>query len=381
MSDSELGNSELGRFQLGDTGLSGPPDFTVIVTNSFTVSQVIILANHIITVSITNSASVSQLVFVNSPVIVSVSNQAYVQQFIVITNATFIVSVSNSALISQAINARNGIFRVALTNTINVAQNIIIRDVIVIVSLANSLNATQRINSEYRLPVTNSANVTQIFDHTRFINQAFSNEMTLADTFEVERNVNLILRDTPTLLDSYTFTGSIERDLENIEILTDIFRAAILIGPGGLPHPIVTGIPVLSSTQTLIESKSLTSPSSIILPAAEFGDTFAPKLQNTLKKTVTGKIYTYIKTNQASKISLTFTIGLKKALELQVFLKTNDFKSFYTLSLWNGEIWSVKIISSDINSALTTLSHEGRWQGGEIDKMSVTVDFEGVKLL
>ncbi len=438
MDDSQLGNSELGDFQLGDVQGSIPPSFEVTVENTLDVSQTLLI-NLIKNVSITNTSDISQLVFlpsifvvsisntlnisqtiamnkaltthitntlnishlpfVNSPRVLSVSNQGVLNQIINVTNATFTVIVSNSLTIDHFIIARQGIFIVSINNTANISQNIIIRDRIFIVSITQNLDILSRINLTYKTSVTTTADILQSINNYKELVRNMVQMVSVTNTFTNNRDITRNLENhlnISNVLDKSGTTWNFQ--LSDYITLTDVFRVAILVddsgytptfpaGPGIPPviiprHPVVTGVPLLARNKTTIESNI----GSIILPTPELGDIFTPKVVVNIKKTVSGKIYTYIKTNPADKFTLTWVLGLYKALELQAYLKANiqspNYKtSFFTLYLWNGEIWKAKMVSNDI-----PITFESRWQNSEnnlseLEKVTVSIQFEGTKQL
>lgn len=438
MDNAQLGNSELGNFQLGDGGSSTPPDFEVTVentltasgtlatnvqknltlTNTLTVAQDIFLPtifvvslantltasqtianNKVISRNITNTSDVSHLVFVNSPRVLSVSSQAYLVQTINGVNATFVVSVTNSLSAYQIINARQGIYTVSITNTLSASQAIIIRDRIVIVTIENTLTVRQRINMAYPIFLMNTLTVAQtIASHKELVRNVVQ-IVSVSNIYTPSKDITRNLADHLQISNIYSKAGSVwSRNLSDFLVLTDVFRTSILVdesgytptypaGPGVPPvvipkHPVSTGTPLLSRNKTTIESPVGT----IILPAPELGDSFSPKVTVNVKKTVTGKIYTYVKTNLNDKFIFSWVLGLYKALELKAYIDanvndSNFYKNYYTLYLWNGEIWKAKIISVEI-----PLTFESVWQNSgnnnaELEKVTVSIQFEGSKIL
>lgn len=384
----------------------------VSVTNTLTVNQIIENWRNVSvintadtdqtiynwrSIAITNTAYISHYAFVNSPRVVSVSNQGYIAQTYELIKATFYVSVANTLDANQYISARQGLYKFNIVSSANISSNFIPRDLTFSFSLTQNLNVTQKINLEIDITVISTADISQTYKFENDKN--LFDRQNLTNTFSFSHETYQLISDVNILTNTYTHSGTYERDISQIQILKDIYRQVIVVsdsgysydpypvGPGQppiviLPHPVVSGTPVVSATQTILESSQAT----VILPAAEYGDTFAAKVETTVKKTMTGKIFTYNKTNEFDKFTLTWVLGLKKALELASVIEQNiqtglGVFNFYVLTLWNGEIWYTKIVSTNI-----PITHEGRWQNSdnnnsEIEKMNVSIDFEGYRLL
>ena len=379
--------------------VNAPHVDALAVTSTANVSQSITVIREK-SVSVINTAFVDHLFFVNSPRVVSVTNQLFVAHTVNGVNATFYVSITHSMNATQRVYGRPGLFRVSVTSTANISSQFVRRDIIVLISVSSTANVHHRLNSEYRLSVISTANIAQTFGHLRLIAlQTIDDALILTDVFSPSRQSVHILTDILTITQTFVRSGSYERDLTDVLNLRDEFKSVIVtsdsgyiydpypVGPGQPPriippHPVVTGTPVVSAKETIIDSPGGT----VILPAAEFGDTFAAKIQNNVKKSMTGKIYTYIRTQPVDKFTLTWVLGLKKALELASVIQNNNdnFNSpfnYYTLTLWNGQIWSAKVVSTTI-----PLTHDGRWQNSdnnnsEIEQITVSIDFEGTQLL
>jgi hypothetical protein len=354
--------------------------FTVNVTNSFSVSQ----SNshtfvHGYTVSVNSHASAHQLFKIISPLTVSVTNSIRVTQTVVGINATFYVTAHNTAHVTQINNARNATTTIVMAHTASVHQNFIRRDLIFIVTVSNTLSAKQRINKEYDVFVITTGSVTQNFAHLRSVSKNIVQIVSLTDTYSYTRSPDFVLEDPQTLIESYIQTGSFGRSMIDQLIVKDVYRSAILSNYQVPPN--VTGTTTLSTTTMTIESTT----GIIVLPAPEYGDTFGAKVVNTIKKSMTGRIYTYVKTNPATKFTLTWILSFAKGLEFRAFFidginSPNLPTNLYTLYLWNGEIWQAKLISSTLPQ-----TRDGRWQNSDStpsdnERMTVTATFEGVQV-
>jgi len=355
--------------------------FTVDVTNTLTASQ----SNSIVFVRgflvfVNNTASANQAFKILSPLVVTVTNSALVSQVVVGVNATFYVTASGTANVTQIAFGKNSTFTIVIDSTANVHQNFIRRDLTFIVSLGNTFTVRQRINKDYEVRVSSTADITQTSLTKRFTSQIIIQTGILTDIFDYTRSPDFIIEDPQTLLDSYTHSGNYKRNFSHQQTLKDTYRSALVSNFTGQPS--ATGTPIISPTQTTIESLY----GSIILPAAEYGDTFNAKVVNTIKRSMTGKIYTYIRTNASDKFTLTWVLSYAKALEFEAYFKnnlnhTNLATNYYTLGLWNGDIWQAKLISIEMPQTF-----EGRWQNthslkSDVEKVTVTASFEGVQIL
>lgn len=141
-------------------------------------------------------------------------------------------------------------------------------------------------------------------------------------------------------------------------------------------EPVVISVPaayasVIKRGQkiTIISSKK----SVIVLPAPEFGDTESLGNVVNVKRSMNGKVYTYIKTAQWNRVHYDFTITQKKAFEFRQFLLDN-LSEILTIQNWKGQTYVGQFLS---NPSLFT--YTGRYSKSN-EKVTISLDFEGVRV-
>jgi hypothetical protein len=149
-------------------------------------------------------------------------------------------------------------------------------------------------------------------------------------------------------------------------------------GPVRLPI-LVGGVPVIVTrppAQVVKVRRSVTLVSrkgAIALPVAELGDTDATNDVVTVKRTMTGIFYTYVKTTKTRTLNYEFVLDRAKALELRAFVLASQ-SELITLTNWKGEVYAGNLLSNPV-----TLTTAGRYRGAR-EKVTVTLQFEGVRL-
>jgi hypothetical protein len=111
----------------------------------------------------------------------------------------------------------------------------------------------------------------------------------------------------------------------------------------------------------------------IVLPCARLGDSQAYTGTMTLKRTMTGDTYTYVKRSQTSKLKYLFWLGRQKGLEFRDFIISYN-SQLITLLNWKGETW-YGFFSSNPFELVTA----ERWQNAG-ERVDVTIEFEGIKI-
>jgi hypothetical protein len=149
-------------------------------------------------------------------------------------------------------------------------------------------------------------------------------------------------------------------------------------GPVALPL-LVGGVPVVVTqppAQVVKARRSVVLTSkkgAIALPVPELGDTDASNDVVTVKRTMTGIFYTYVKTTKTRTLSYDFVLDRARALELRAFVLASQ-SELITLTNWKGEVYAGNLLSNPV--VLTTA---GRYRGAR-EKVTVSLQFEGVRL-
>ncbi len=127
--------------------------------------------------------------------------------------------------------------------------------------------------------------------------------------------------------------------------------------------------PVASAT-TVLQSATRT----IVLPNPEYNDAENLIAAVSIKRTITGMTYSYVKKSTNRKLKYKFLINQRKAYELRRFLL--DFLgNRITMTNWEGEMWSGFILSDP--SEITSSSRGGVCTG---DLYEYNFEYQGVRV-
>jgi hypothetical protein len=112
---------------------------------------------------------------------------------------------------------------------------------------------------------------------------------------------------------------------------------------------------------------------SIVLPCPLFGDSEANTGSMTIKRSITGQTWTYVKRSRTNTLNYTFNLWSEKWYELRDFiLNYND--QMIRMHNWKGETWLTYLTNNPIEST----ADERQAPRGE--KYTVRLQFEGVKI-
>ena len=292
------------------------------------------------------------------------------------------ISWSSTASVTQNYT-QNKIITVSMTSNVSATQTTTTGSQQVGLSLTNNASATQKFNIERTFTWSSHVSATQIFVSSKNINRTFKDQLTVSELYTKGKSAIHTLSDQLSVVQNFSTAGSVHNTvLYDFQVITNSVPgtgyfgqtggfAAVLIVRDLLTHQAVTGIEVINGLYTTI----LGQDGLITLPAAEFGDSFGPKIKTNVLRSMTGKTYTYVQTNPNDKFSLSFVLGLLKAYELKLFCIANWNNNLY-MQLWDGRQYIARVISENI-----PLTFEGRWQGPEREKVTVTLEFEGQRTL
>ena len=90
---------------------------------------------------------------------------------------------------------------------------------------------------------------------------------------------------------------------------------------------------------------------------------------------MTGLTYTYVRKTHDDVFTLTWKLSLIQAYDLRNVLVAS-FNQYVTIKMWNGQIWSGRVISTNL-----PLTHDARWQGNDQEQLTIVVQFEGNRIL
>jgi len=106
-----------------------------------------------------------------------------------------------------------------------------------------------------------------------------------------------------------------------------------------------------------------------VLPNPVFGDGENIASEMTLRRSMSGLAYTTIKTNDRHKLTYDFILTRKKALELQIFVKTY-YDQNIRLTNHKDEVWLVKLLTDPFQFEINK----------RFERNSISLEFEGERL-
>jgi hypothetical protein len=117
----------------------------------------------------------------------------------------------------------------------------------------------------------------------------------------------------------------------------------------------------------------------IILPDPSFGNTRASESTVQLKRTMTGKLWSYINTSLKERVVFTFTLSRQKDLELQEFVRVYHAAEFWKLTDHNGKEWKVKLAGEPIQrSSVGRINSNDSSTGGESRRVKLIFSAEAL---
>jgi hypothetical protein len=129
-------------------------------------------------------------------------------------------------------------------------------------------------------------------------------------------------------------------------------------------------IPVIIQNLVILKSGDQV----ITLPPPEFNDAEASLSRINIKRAMSGDRRVYKRESLVKRISYSFVLDRKKAIELRDFLLANNSK-IIDMENWKGELWKVLITNSPFQFTETAL-----WQSDWGNKSEITLEFKGARL-
>jgi hypothetical protein len=126
---------------------------------------------------------------------------------------------------------------------------------------------------------------------------------------------------------------------------------------------------------TFISAPSPSNKVTIALPSAQLGDTTATEQDIALQETMTGVVYTYVKSNTRRKLVLTFRLTRMKSLELQAFLRIY-YRAEWKVVLYDNTVWTCKLLNFPVQ--FKTFSRAGGQPGGEMVEVTLELSAKPV---
>jgi len=108
-----------------------------------------------------------------------------------------------------------------------------------------------------------------------------------------------------------------------------------------------------------------------ILPNPKFGDSEKPSHSIDVKQSMNSTLYSYVKSNDRSKLQYTFVLSRMKSLELRAFI-LSYYRALIRLTNHKGEVWDVYFTSNPFELGSGVGASE---PGGT--SVTITLELEG----
>lgn len=255
--------------------------------------------------------------------------------------------------------------RVSFTDTCQVTQTI--RASPIVESVTSTIVVTQRIQ-QLEIEVKDRVHVSQI------ANRKAEFRLSQSITFTEDLVGQKIM--THTLNDLLQFNEQLDRSMVWGRTLTDqiifpdaYYIRATSIDPNPIQVPIAVGTIVSAKTVVLTSGPGR----AIVMPAPQFDDSIGNVIGITIKRTMNGGTYSFVKSSDRQKLIWTFKIAQSKAIELRTWIIAS-ISELIDVTDWKGRVWKARMTTNP-----TTLSADGRF-APEHEYTMVELQFDAVKI-
>jgi hypothetical protein len=278
-----------------------------------------------------------------------------------------------------------------LTQTV-VGSDVFIRsltDTLVLTSTFDLVFGARALSASDTLTLTDSVSVIRVLP-----TKTASNTLSLTDSAVPARLAESFLNLTHSVvgeiyfipLDTFNLLNLTDLATENIVSnlsvesllnLTDQAVANQIVEPNPsstlLLNQLAVGTVLKSKTYILLQAPFEFIQTSIVLPNPLLDDTENLLSNLTLRRSMNGDTYTYVKSSNNRKLKYTFSLDRYKAIELEEFFRAYNAASIKMMN-WKGEIWNVKLLTNPIDFVQVRRAEPGG------DRTDVNLEFEGVKI-
>lgn len=108
---------------------------------------------------------------------------------------------------------------------------------------------------------------------------------------------------------------------------------------------------------------------SIQLPSPNLGDTLNPASEITIRNSMNGVLYSYVKSNGRIEFTWEFNLAKEKAIELEEFIKAYSSENIRVVD-WRERVYLVKLVNLPISFSAMSLN----------ERQQIRLQFEGVRL-
>jgi len=100
----------------------------------------------------------------------------------------------------------------------------------------------------------------------------------------------------------------------------------------------------------------------MVLPNAKLEDMRASQQKIAVRRSMLGRLITYVKSNSRQTHRLSFELSRMKALELEAFV-TIYYRAEWLITLYDGSQWIVQLLANPFEQITT--DRAGGWPGNE----------------
>jgi hypothetical protein len=349
---------------VGTAITGGNDNRRVSVSEAITVTPVAGGANAVQRLNLTQAIQVAYAIGARGPIVTqSITDTIAVAS----TFASRIVAqhnVTSTVVLVDTVTVGLGPKRQTVTSTITVTPTI--RDSPISMSVTSTGTVGQRIQ-ELEPTITSRVTVTPVVNKTT--NVLLTDSLTFVQDVQAPKTMTHTIAETLDLaqvLDRSVVWG---RSLTDTLVFPDrYYIRATSISPDPIVVPVVTGT-IVSSIVVLRSNPA----GAITLPAPKFDDSRANVAGITIRRTMDGGKYSFVKSSDRQKLVWTFKISQAKAIELRDWI-TQSLSEELRITDWLGRVWVARMT---INPP--TLSADGRF-APEVEFTMVELQFDGVKI-
>ncbi len=154
------------------------------------------------------------------------------------------------------------------------------------------------------------------------------------------------------------------------------------VHPANVPAPLTNGVKFnIGQTPKRVPPYCVLQvpEQAITLPAPEFNDSESYSGLFTIRRSMIGGTRTYVHRVNTSKLKYDFVIGVPKSLELENYLLNYNSRVHY-LTNWKGELWYVFITNNPMETVAKSRYSNGEASYDDLEKMLITLEFEGCRV-
>lgn len=355
------------------------------IRQSFGVTHVVAF-NKEVNFRVTQDFSATDSPFVNSPRLLSLNHNLTASQAVSGRNSTNRQLLTHSFVATQVASGRNAMFRLTVSQGFTTSQTLYRRDAIIRMTIEHTFASAQRLNTYWNKRVEQDINIVDIIDAHRHIYRTFTTDTAVDDDFIKQRIIPRTLGDNvvvDSILDRqviYTRPVGDTTQVEQSIYVTmqasapKLYLPEIVDGPPAFGVPNTPRVGISGVTQIANLVKLSCGGSIILLPTPQLQNPLADVSETTINRTIGGQVVSYKKTTGQQRFSYTFFLDILKAYELRDWIRLNGAKKV-TITNWRGEIWEGYVTTDQ-----PEFTSETARQGDAIEKVVVTLDFQGVKI-